>query len=145
MITKNTNGLSRYDDVWRTAEPYLRARKNDVHIPLSFDWAQRLLEEHPGADRDIVSLAILLHDIGWYSIDMGDIIEKGFGPNMMQSDVRFLHEIEGVRLSRPVLEKCGWGEDVFRIRLTWSAPLLSFRGLLAARGSRHSGLYFLAA
>lgn len=112
MTTKNTNGLSRYDDVWRTAEPYLRARKNDVHIPLSFDWAQRLLKEHPEADRDIVSLAILLHDIGWYSIDMGDIIEKGFGPNMMQSDVRFLHETEGVRLSRPVLEKCGWGEDV---------------------------------
>jgi len=98
--------------VWRTAEPYLRARKNDVHIPLSFDWAQRLLQEHHAADRDIVSLAILLHDIGWYSIDMGDIIEKGFGPNMMQSDVRFLHEGEGVRLSRPVLEKCGWSEEV---------------------------------
>lgn len=112
MLTTTTNGLSRYDNVWRTAELYLRARKNDVHIPLSFDWAQRLLKEHPGADRDIVSLAILLHDIGWYSIDMGDIIEKGFGPNMMQSDVRFLHESEGVRLSRPVLEKCGWGEDV---------------------------------
>jgi hypothetical protein len=31
---------------------------------------------------------------------MHDIIEKGFGPNMMQSDVRFLHEKEGVRLSR---------------------------------------------
>ena len=57
--------------------------------------AQRLLDAHPEADRDIVSLAILLHDIGWYSIDMQDIIEKGFGPNMMQSDVRFLHESEG--------------------------------------------------
>jgi hypothetical protein len=103
---------SRYDAVWRRAEPYMRARKNDVHVPLSFDWAQRLLDAHPEADRDIVSLAILLHDIGWYSIDMADIIEKGFGPNMMQSDVRFLHESEGVRLSRPVLEETGWAEDV---------------------------------
>ncbi|MEY4696377.1 MAG: hypothetical protein RIT14_805 [Pseudomonadota bacterium] len=103
---------SRYDAVWRRAEPYMRARKNDVHVPLSFAWAQRLLEAHPQADRDIVSLAILLHDIGWYSIDMEDIIEKGFGPNMMQSDVRFLHESEGVRLSRPVLEETGWSEDV---------------------------------
>ena len=103
---------SRYDAVWRRAEPYMRARKNDVHVPLSFAWAQRLLEAHPQADRDIVSLAILLHDIGWYSIDMEDIIEKGFGPNMMQSDVRFLHESEGVRLSRPVLEDTGWSEDV---------------------------------
>ena len=75
----------RYDTVWQKAEPYMRARKNDVHIPLSFAWAQRLLEAHPEADKDIVSLAILLHDIGWYSIDMADIIEKGFGPNMMQS------------------------------------------------------------
>ena len=58
------------------------------------------------------SLAILLHDIGWYSIDMEDIIEKGFGPNMMQSDVRFLHESEGVRLSRPLLVEAGWSEAV---------------------------------
>ena len=43
---------------------------------------------------------------------MPDIIEKGFGPNMMQSDVRFLHEREGVRLSREVLAKTGWPEDV---------------------------------
>lgn len=101
----------RYDAVWRKAEPYMRARKNDVHVPLSFGWAQRLLDHHPQADRDIVSLAILLHDIGWYSIDMEDIIEKGFGPNMMQSDVRFLHETEGVRLCRPVLQATGWSEE----------------------------------
>ncbi len=31
---------------------------------------------------------------------------------MMQSDVRVLHEIEGVRLSREVLEKTGWPEAV---------------------------------
>ena len=104
----------RYDAVWRKAEPYMRARKNDVHVPLSFGWAQRLLDHHPDADRDIVSLAILLHDIGWYSIDMEDIIEKGFGPNMMQSDVRFLHETEGVRLCRPVLQETGWPEDTIQ-------------------------------
>ncbi|MCX7644039.1 MAG: HD domain-containing protein [Rhodobacteraceae bacterium] len=105
---------ARYDAVWRRSEPYMRARKNDVHVPLSFAWAQRLLGAYPQADRDVVSLAILLHDIGWYSIDMEDIIEKGFGPDMMQSDVRFLHESEGVRLSRPVLEETGWPEDTIR-------------------------------
>ena len=111
MLTQ-PDPATRYDTVWQKAEPYLRARKNDVHVPLSFGWAQHLLTEHPQADRDIVSLAILLHDIGWYSIDMADIIEKGFGPNMMQSDVRFFHESEGVRLCRPVLEETGWPEDV---------------------------------
>jgi HD superfamily phosphodiesterase len=114
----NPNRLTRtepgacYDEVWRQAETYMRARKNDVHIPLSFAFARKLLEIYPEADEDIVSLAILLHDIGWWSIDMADIIEKGFGPNMMQSDVRFLHEREGVRLSREVLERTGWPQHV---------------------------------
>ncbi len=111
MLTK-TETPSRYDAVWREAEPYMRARKNDVHIPLSFAFARQLLDLHADADEDIVSLAILLHDIGWWSIDMNDIIEKGFGPNMMQSEVRFLHEREGVRLSREVLQKTGWPEAV---------------------------------
>jgi HD domain len=102
---------ARYDPVWRRAEPYLRARKNDVHIPLSFAFARRLLREYTQADEDIVCLAILLHDIGWWSIDMKDIVEKGFGPNGMLSDVRFLHESEGVRLSREVLADTGWPEE----------------------------------
>ena len=67
--------LSRYDPVWRAAEPYMRARKNDVHIPLSFAWCVRLLDHFPDADRDVCLLAILLHDIGWWAIDMEEIIE----------------------------------------------------------------------
>ena len=104
---------ARYDPVWRAAEPYMRARRNDVHIPLSFAWCQRLLGLHPEADRDVCSLAILLHDIGWYSIDMGRIIEEGFrSENPLQSDVRYLHEAEGVRLGTDVLRETGWGEDI---------------------------------
>ena len=106
-----TKDFARYDPVWRTAEPYMRARKNDIHIPLSFKWAARLLEEYSDADRDVCLLAILLHDIGWYTIDMKDIIEKGFsGPNMLQSDVRYLHEAESVRLGTEVLKQTGWDD-----------------------------------
>lgn len=105
--------FSRYDSVWIEAETYLRARKNDVHIPLSFACVQRLLDEYPEADRDIATLALMLHDIGWYSIDMEDIIEKGFrGPNMLQSDVRYLHESEGVRMATEILTKTGWSKEV---------------------------------
>jgi len=104
---------SRYDAVWREAEPFMRARKNDIHIPLSYAWAQRLLEHYLEADQDICSLAIILHDIGWYSIDMDRIINEGFrGENFLQSDVRYLHEAEGVRLGTEVLKKTGWNADV---------------------------------
>ena len=93
-----TPDLSRYDPVWRAAEPYMRARKNDVHIPLSFDWCVRLLDHFPEADRDVCLLAILLHDIGWWAIDLETIIAEGFrSENILQSDVRYRHEAEGVR------------------------------------------------
>jgi HD superfamily phosphodiesterase len=104
---------ARYDPVWRHAEPYMRARKNDVHIPLSFDWCQKLLEQYDQADRDVCSLAILLHDIGWYCIDMDRIIKDGFrSDNPLQSDVRYLHEAEGVRLGTEVLQATGWSPDI---------------------------------
>ncbi len=63
MLDKQAD-LARFDPVWQICEPYMRARKNDVHIPLSFAWAQRLLDRYPEADRDVCSLSILLHDIG---------------------------------------------------------------------------------
>lgn len=107
-----THDLSRYDPVWHAAEPYMRARKNDVHIPLSFDWCVRLLDHFPDANRDVCLLAILLHDIGWWAIDMEAIIEQGFrSDNILQSDVRYLHEAEGVRLATDVLQQTGWPKD----------------------------------
>ena len=108
-----TPDLARYDPVWRAAEPYMRARKNDVHIPLSFDWAVRLLDHFPQADRDVCLLAILLHDIGWWAIDMDTIIAEGFrSENILQSDVRYRHEAEGVRLGTQVLRDTGWSENI---------------------------------
>ena len=108
-----THDPARYDPVWRAAEPYMRARKNDVHIPLSFDWCLRLLKHFPEADRDVCLLAILLHDIGWWAIDMDTILAEGFrGPNILQSDVRYRHEAEGVRLGAQVLRATGWDETV---------------------------------
>jgi hypothetical protein len=105
--------LTRYDAVWRAAEPYLRARKNDVHIPLSFAWCQKLLDHYPQSDRDICSLAILLHDIGWYSIDHETIIDEGFrSKDFLQSDVRYFHETEGVRLATDILQATGWKDDI---------------------------------
>ena len=89
-----------YAEVWAAALPYMRARKNDVHIPLSYGYASRLVDAHPEADADVVLLAILLHDIGWAVVDQEAIYRDAFGPGMMESDVRIAHEKEGARLAR---------------------------------------------
>ena len=68
----------RYAQAWAAARPYMRARKNDVHIPLSFGTRERLLERHPEADADVVLLAIMFHDTGWAVIDEERIFREGF-------------------------------------------------------------------
>ncbi len=100
--------MSDYAEVWAAARPYMRARKNDVHVPLSYGYAERLLEAHPQADADVVLLGILLHDAGWAVVDQEAIYRDGFGPGMMQSDVRIAHEKEGARLARAILEPLGY-------------------------------------
>jgi HD superfamily phosphodiesterase len=100
--------MSDHSAVWAAARPYMRARKNDVHIPMAYDYAQRLLEAHPQADSEVVSLAILLHDIGWAVVDQEAIYREGFGPDMIRSDVRIAHEREGARLAREILFGLGY-------------------------------------
>lgn len=94
--------------VWAAARPYMRARKNDVHIPLAYDYAVRLLKAHPEADREVVLLAILLHDIGWAVVDQEAIYRDAFGPGMMESEVRIAHEREGARLAREILDELAY-------------------------------------
>jgi putative nucleotidyltransferase with HDIG domain len=95
----------RHAAVWAAARPYMRSRKNDVHIPIVYACAERLLEHHPEADAEVVLLAALLHDVGWAVVDQEAIYRDAFGPGMWESDVRIAHEKEGARLAREVLEE----------------------------------------
>jgi len=100
------------DEVWQAVAPYLRTRKNDVHTPLSFFFAELLLDAHPEADALVVRLAILLHDSGWSAIDEGRILSEGFAANWKTSDVRYLHEIEGCRIAGELLPPLGYSPEV---------------------------------
>jgi hypothetical protein len=101
-----------YSAVWAAARPYMRARKNDVHVPMAVDYAERLLERHPEADRDVVLLATLLHDIGWAVVDQEAMYREAFGPNMMASPVRVAHEREGARLAAELLDGLGYPPEL---------------------------------
>ncbi|HEX6020424.1 MAG TPA: HD domain-containing protein [Solirubrobacter sp.] len=89
----------RYEHVWAAAAPYLRARKNDVHVPLSYGYARTLLAEHPDADPDVVLPAVILHDTGWAVVEHRT---EQVGPDMLKSDMRRAHEIEGARIAREI-------------------------------------------
>jgi hypothetical protein len=100
------------DALWQAAAPYLRARKNDVHIPLSYGYAETLLAAFPDADPDVVLPAILLHDCGWAVVEHQ--VEQ-VGPEMHHSDMRRAHEIEGARIARELLDGSAHVEEIATI------------------------------
>ncbi|TFB91377.1 HD domain-containing protein [Cryobacterium sp. HLT2-28] len=105
------------DPLWRAVEPEMRTRGNDIHIPISFAFAERLCEAYPEADSLVVRVAILLHDTGWARVDETKIISEGFGANWRQAQIRFEHEIRGCEIAREVLPGLGY-DDAFITRVT---------------------------
>lgn len=104
------------DPLWRAVEPEMRTRGNDIHIPISFAFAERLCEAYPEADSLVVRVAILLHDTGWARVDETKIISEGFGANWRQAQIRFEHEIKGCEIAREVLPGLGYdGEFITRV------------------------------
>jgi hypothetical protein len=104
-------GWKNIDDVWRAATEALRARANDIHTPLSFAFAEFLLQSHPEADPEVVRVAILLHDSGWSRVDESRIFTEGFQGDWRKSDVRYQHEVEGCNIAREILPGLGYSED----------------------------------
>ncbi len=105
------------DLLWRAVEPEMRTRGNDIHIPMSFAFAERLCDAYPEADSLVVRVAILLHDTGWARVDETKIISEGFGTNWRQAQIRFEHEIKGCEIAREVLPGLGY-DDAFITRVT---------------------------
>jgi len=104
------------DALWSAAAPYLRARKNDVHIPLSYGFAEALLESFPDAEPDVVLPAILLHDCGYSLVPEEDHLKGLAGaPVGWEPDITRRHEIEGARIAGEILEQVGY--DPARIDL----------------------------
>ena len=100
--------MSRLDDIRALAEPYWQTRSNEIHIPDSFELAQRLLESHPEADADVVLPAILLHDCGYFLVPEEDHLKGLAGaPVGWEPDITRRHEIEGARLAGEILARVG--------------------------------------
>lgn len=99
------------DPIWAAVVPETRSRSNDIHLPISLAFAERLLAAHPDANAELVRVTVLLHDTGWARVDESRIISEGFAGDWRKSDIRFQHEQEGCAVAREVLPPLGYETD----------------------------------
>lgn len=110
-ITLSPAGGVDLDPIWTAVVPETRARSNDIHLPISLAYAERLLRAHPEANATLVRVAILLHDTGWGRVDESRIISEGFGGDWRKADIRFQHEQQGCEIAREVLPGLGYDTE----------------------------------
>ncbi|HXF02757.1 MAG TPA: HD domain-containing protein, partial [Arthrobacter sp.] len=91
--------------------PETRSRSNDIHLPISLAYAERLCAAYPDADRLVVRVAILLHDTGWGRVDEERILAEGFSGDWRKAAIRYEHEKQGCIIAREVLPPLGYDDD----------------------------------
>lgn len=98
-----------FEKVWQLAKPYLKTRTNDIHTEISVKFAYRLLQKEGGTE-DIVIPAIILHDVGWKKVPES-LQLKAFGPKSTSKELNRIHEVEGVKIAKGILEKLNYDKD----------------------------------
>jgi hypothetical protein len=98
------------DPVWSAVVPETRTRSNDIHLPISLAYAERLCDAYPEANRLLVRVAILLHDTGWGRVDEERILAEGFTGDWRKAAIRYEHEKQGCVIAREVLPPLGYDE-----------------------------------
>jgi HD superfamily phosphodiesterase len=88
--------------MFERAKPFLRTRKNLIHTKIALRYAITLLNKVKG-DEEVVVPAILLHDVGWKVVPE-HLQLTAFGPNRSNPRAAKLHEVEGAKMARKILE-----------------------------------------
>ncbi|RVW11543.1 HD domain-containing protein [Prescottella agglutinans] len=99
------------DPIWKSVVPESRARGNDIHLPTSFAYAERLCDSYPEADALLVRVSILLHDTGWGRVDESRILSEGFSGDWRRAAIRYEHERQGCIIAREVLPPLGYDDE----------------------------------
>lgn len=99
------------DSIWQAVVRETRSRGNDIHLPISLAFAERLCQAYPEADSLLVRVAILLHDTGWAHVDESRILSEGFSGDWRKAAIRFEHEAEGCNVARRVLPSLGYAPE----------------------------------
>jgi hypothetical protein len=110
-IATTPAALDELDSLWRAVVHETRTRGNDIHLPISLAFAERLCRAYPEADAELVRVATLLHDTGWAHVDESRIISEGFAGDWRKATIRYEHEKQGCDVARRVLPGLGYGPD----------------------------------
>lgn len=107
-ISTTPAAIEELDALWKSVVHETRTRGNDIHLPISLAFAERLCRAYPGADAELVRVATLLHDTGWAHVDESRIISEGFAGDWRKAAIRFEHEVQGCNVARRVLPGLGY-------------------------------------
>ena len=107
-ICNTPAALEELDALWKAVVQETRTRGNDIHLPISLAYAERLCRAYPGADAELVRVATLLHDTGWAHVDESRIISEGFTGDWRKAAIRYEHEQQGCEVARRVLPGLGY-------------------------------------
>jgi hypothetical protein len=111
VICNTPAALEDLDGLWKAVVHETRTRGNDIHLPISLAYAERLCRAYPGADAELVRVATLLHDTGWAHVDESRIISEGFTGDWRKAAIRYEHEQQGCNVARRVLPGLGYSPD----------------------------------
>jgi len=106
-----------YQRIFEKAKPFLRTRKNLIHTRIALRYALELLKSEKGDEATVIP-AIILHDVGW-SVVPEHLHLSAFGPNPTNPKLGKLHEVEGAKIAKTILEKFNYPpekvEEIFKI------------------------------
>ena len=97
--------------IWELAKEYLKTRDNDAHCLYAYGIANAVLSQIPEAEEHIVLPAILIHDIGWSTVDERENLEA-IAPDRdgSRNHLVIQHEKEGAKIARQILTQVGMPE-----------------------------------
>ncbi len=104
--SKGASMISKYREIFELAKPHLDIRSNEIHTKIAYSFAEQLLKTEAG-NEDVVLPAILLHDVGWKCIPPEQHL-LAFGPGENDMTINRIHEIEGARMAREILESLNY-------------------------------------
>ncbi|MDO5744614.1 MAG: metal-dependent phosphohydrolase [Micrococcaceae bacterium] len=100
-------------EIWEQARGLLAVRDNDAHTLYSLSLAAALLTGESAADASVVLPAMMLHDIGWSSVDPA-LVLSAIAPGGGRPDLVLQHERQGSRLAAGILDSLGVDESLIQ-------------------------------